>query len=530
MSTKLKLLGVDVASFGDAMGRSPDCLEVVVNDAVNQTYAKLVLSDDAKTLLGGILVGDASSYGVLRPMVGEPLPGDPLALISPAGSDGGAAIRCRRAAGRRADLLVQQRHQGRSVRRDRGAAAAMSPNSRSARWPAPPAARACRCSSSCLRPRASNSPRRCANTSASRAPSCSRSSPLSLLSRSARSLGLIERFGTGKGCDICKPAVASILASTSSEHILDGEQASLQDSNDHFLANIQKNGSYSIVPRAPGGDITPEQLILIGEIARDFNLYTEDHRRAAHRHVRRAGGSAAGDLAPAGRRRHGIRPRLRQGAAHGEELRRQRLVPLRPTGFGRRWPSTSSCATAACARRTRSRWLCRAARANAPRPSGKDVGVIATENGWNLYVCGNGGMTPQARAVAGKRSRRRDAGALHRPVPDVLHPHRRPAAAHRPVGSEALDGGLDHLRDVVCNDSLGSGRRVRGGDCPPRRGLCVRVEGRARGSRASCRGSSPSSTPPTSPIPLSSSPNSRAAMFPSACRKHGSSPNMTLAQ
>ena len=90
MSTKLKLLGVDVASFGDAMGHTPNCLEVVVNDAVNQTYAKLVLSDDAKTLLGGILVGDASSYGVLRPMVGESVPGDPLALISPAGPENGA--------------------------------------------------------------------------------------------------------------------------------------------------------------------------------------------------------------------------------------------------------------------------------------------------------------------------------------------------------------------------------------------------------------------------------------------------------
>ena len=120
MSTKLKLLGVDVASFGDAMGVTPDCLEVVVNDAVNQTYAKLVLSDDAKTLLGGILVGDASSYGILRPMVGEQLPGDPMALIAPAGSDGaGAAIGRRRAARRRADLLVQQRHEGRSHRRHR---------------------------------------------------------------------------------------------------------------------------------------------------------------------------------------------------------------------------------------------------------------------------------------------------------------------------------------------------------------------------------------------------------------------------
>ena len=91
LSTKLKLLGVDVASFGDAMGTTENCLEVAINDAVNRTYAKLVLSDDAKTLLGGVLVGDASSYGVLRPMVGSELPGDPLALIAPA--DPAAALR-----------------------------------------------------------------------------------------------------------------------------------------------------------------------------------------------------------------------------------------------------------------------------------------------------------------------------------------------------------------------------------------------------------------------------------------------------
>ena len=87
--------------------------------------------------------------------------------------------------------------------------------------------------------------------------------------------GLIQRFGTGTGCDICKPVVASILASTGSDHILDGEQAALQDSNDHFLANIQTNGSYSVVPRVPGGDITPDHLILIGEIAKEFGLYTK---------------------------------------------------------------------------------------------------------------------------------------------------------------------------------------------------------------------------------------------------------------
>ena len=254
MSTKLKLLGVDVASFGDAMGATPDCLEVVVNDAVKQTYAKLVLSDDATTLLGGILVGDASAYGVLRPMVGKQLPGDPLALIS--GPENGSA-----AAGLGVGSL-------------------------------PAAAQICSCNNVTKGDLTDAIAGGCADVPALKSctragTSCGSCVPLlkqlleaegveqckALCEHFAQSRaelfeivaasgirtfsGLIARYGSGSGCDICKPAVASILASTSSEHILDGEQASLQDSNDHFLANIQRNGSYSVVPRVPGGDITP---------------------------------------------------------------------------------------------------------------------------------------------------------------------------------------------------------------------------------------------------------------------------------
>jgi nitrite reductase (NADH) large subunit len=254
MSTKLKLLGVDVASFGDAMGTTPDCLEVAVNDAVNQTYAKLVLSDDAKTLLGGILVGDASAYGVLRPMVGETLPGDPLALIAPAGSDGGSG--------------------GLGVGALPDAAQICSCNNVTKGDLTDAIAGGCcdvpglkKCTQagtscgSCVpllkqlleAQGVEQSKALCEHFSQSRAELYEIVSATSIRTFSA----LIERFGTGKGCDLCKPAVASILASTSSEHILEGEQASLQDSNDHFLANIQKNGSYSIVPRVPGGDITP---------------------------------------------------------------------------------------------------------------------------------------------------------------------------------------------------------------------------------------------------------------------------------
>ena len=203
MSTKLKLLGVDVASFGDAMGATPDCLEVVVNDAVNQTYAKLVLSDDAKTLLGGILVGDASAYGILRPMVGEPLPGDPLALIAPAGSDGGGAglgvgalpdgaqiCSCNNVtkgdltdaiAGGCCDVPApQELHPGGHLLRLVRAAAQAAARGRGRR--------AVQGAVRALRPvtgRAVRDRRRDR--------------------RSGRSPDLIERFGTGKGCDICKP-------------------------------------------------------------------------------------------------------------------------------------------------------------------------------------------------------------------------------------------------------------------------------------------------------------------------------------
>ncbi len=331
MSTKLKLLGVDVASFGDAMGTTPDCLEVVVNDAVNQTYAKLVLSDDAKTLLGGILVGDASSYGILRPMVGEQLPGDPLALIAPAGSDGaggGLGVGALPAA---AQICSCNNVTKGDLTEAIAGGCCDVPDLKKCTL----AGTSC---GSCVpllkqlleAEGVEQSKALCEHFTQSRAELFEIVSATSIRTFSA----LIERFGSGKGCDICKPAVASILASTSSDHILDGEQASLQDSNDHFLANIQRNGSYSVVPRVPGGDITPEHLILIGEIARDFDLYT---KITGGQRIDMFG--ARVDQLPEIWRRlveGGMEsgPRLRQGAAHREELCGQRLVPLRAAGFG----------------------------------------------------------------------------------------------------------------------------------------------------------------------------------------------------
>jgi len=75
---------------------------------------------------------------------------------------------------------------------------------------------------------------------------------------------MLSAHGVGRGCDICKPAIGSIMASLWNEHILDSKHVGLQDTNDTFMANMQKDGTYSVVPRVAGGEITPQKLIVLG--------------------------------------------------------------------------------------------------------------------------------------------------------------------------------------------------------------------------------------------------------------------------
>jgi nitrite reductase (NADH) large subunit len=450
MSTKLKMLGVDVASFGDAMGTTENCLEVVVNDAVNQTYAKLVLSDDAKTLLGGILVGDASVYGVLRPMVGEELPGDPLALISPAQSERGAAALGVGALPGSAQICSCNN----VTKAELTDAIAGGCTDVAGLKSCTGAGTSC---GSCVpllkqlleAEGVEQSKALCEHFSQSRAELFEIISATSIRTFS----GLLERFGTGMGCDICKPVVASILASTGSEHILDGEQASLQDSNDHFLANIQRNGSYSVVPRVPGGDIKPEHLILIGQIAQDFGLYT---KITGGQRIDMFG--ARVDQLPAIWKRL-VDGGMESGHAYGKAVRTvkscvgtdwcrygvqdsvQMAIDLELRYRGLRAPHKIKMGVSGCARE------CAEARA-------KDVGVIATEKGWNLYVGGNGGFTPKhAQLLASDL----DDETLVRYIDRFLMFYIRTADRLQRTAPwiESLDGGLDHLRDVVCHDSLG---------------------------------------------------------------------------
>ncbi|NCL74409.1 nitrite reductase large subunit NirB [Rhodococcus sp. YH1] len=447
LSTKLKLLGVDVASFGDAHATTPGALEVVLSDAAKGTYAKLVVSDDAKTLLGGILVGDASAYGSLRPLVGRELPGDPAALISPAGEKPGAGslpddaevCSCNGVTkGTICGAIADGACDIAQVKACTGAGTTCGG--------CLPTVKQLLAASGVVMSKSL-----CEHFEQSRAELFQIVQATNTRTFSA----LISKYGQGTGCDICKPVVASILASTDSDHILGRQQAALQDTNDHFLANIQKNGTYSVVPRMPGGECTPEQLIVIGEIARDFGLY-----------VKMTGGQRIDLFGARVEQLPLIWQRLvdagmESGQAYGKSLRTVKscvgstwcrygvqdsvgmAVDLELRYRGLRSPHKLKFGVSGCARE------CAEAR-------GKDVGVIATENGWNLYVCGNGGQSPKhAQLLAGGL----DDETLVKYIDRFLMFYVRTADRLQRTAPwlESLEGGLEHLRAVVCEDSLGIG-------------------------------------------------------------------------
>ncbi len=77
------------------------------------------------------------------------------------------------------------------------------------------------------------------------------------------------------GCEACKPSIGSIFTSLYNQHIMDKPVHGLQETNDRFLANIQRNGTFSVVPRVSAGEITPDKLIVLGTVAKKYNLYTK---------------------------------------------------------------------------------------------------------------------------------------------------------------------------------------------------------------------------------------------------------------
>jgi nitrite reductase (NADH) large subunit len=244
-----------------------------------------------------------------------------------------------------------------------------------------------------------------------------------------------------------------MLATLAPGHILDGEQASLQDTNDHFLANLQRDGSYSVVPRVPGGEITPDQLIVLGQVAKEFDLYTKI-----------TGGQRVDLFGARVDQLPGIWARLiaagfESGHAYGKAVRTVKscvgdswcrygvqdsvglAIALELRYRGLRSPHKIKLAVSGCAR-------------ECAEAQSKDVGVIATERGWNLHVGGNGGMRPQHAVLLAEDL---DEATLVRTIDRVLMYYVRTADRLERTATwlNKLEGGLDHLRAVVLDDALG---------------------------------------------------------------------------
>lgn len=451
LSTKLKLSGVDVASFGDAFAVTPGALDVVYADPVAGVFKKLVLSDDAKTLLGGILVGDASAYGSLRPLVGGALGGDPAAFLMPEGGitvptgdlpDNALVCSCNSVT---AGTIRHAVHEDGC-----GDVAAVKACTK--------AGAAC---GSCVMMVKKIVGAELAKTGTALSNALCEHFDLSRrqLFDAVRVSGLttfsavIERFGTGRGCDICKPALASILSTLVGRHVLDGENATLQDTNDHVMANLQKDGSYSVVPRIPGGEITPEGLVVIGEVARDFGLYT---KITGGQRIDMFGARLE-QLPDIWRRL--VEAGFESGHAYGKSLRTVKscvgstwcrygvqdsvgmAVQLELRYRGLRSPHKLKLGVSGCARE------CAEAR-------GKDVGVIATEAGWNMYVGGNGGFTPRHAVLLAEGL---DDAQLLTAIDRFLMYYIFTADRLQRTAPwfEDLEGGIDGLRSVIFDDSLG---------------------------------------------------------------------------
>lgn len=456
MSTKLKLLGTDVASFGDAFATTDGALELTYADAVAGVYKKLVVSDDGRRLLGGILVGDASAYGVLRPMVssGLALPDNPEQLILPASSgvqlgmpDEAQVCSCNDVT--KADILHAVTEQGCESVAD-----------------VKQCTRAGSTCGSCVAT--------VKNVIEDHFASVGKVVDKGLcehfrLTRQElfdvvavhgyrRFDDIVAAHGTGRGCDVCKPAIASILASQTSTHILEPATAELQDTNDAYLANLQRNGTYSVVPRIPGGEITPDKLIVIGEVARDYGLYT---KITGGQRIDLFG--ARMEQLPAIWRRL-VEAGFESGHAYGKSLRTVKscvgstwcrygvqdsvglAIALELRYRGLRSPHKLKGGVSGCARE------CAEAR-------GKDFGVIATEKGWNLYVGGNGGATPaHARLLAGDLSTETLVSYLDRFL--MYYVRTADRLQRTSTWIDQLDGGLDRVRSVVVDDSLGLGAEL----------------------------------------------------------------------
>ncbi len=455
LSTKLKLMGCDVASFGDYEAPAYRATPLVFEDPFAGVYKKLLFSTDGQRLLGGVLVGDASSYGILAMLAkgGAPLACKPHELIGGGGTapalgtldampDDAQVCSCNNVSkGQICDAIRDSSLESiadvkQCTRAGTGCGGCMPIVTDLFNAELKKAGKVV-------------TNHLCEHFSFSRTELFALVKIKELKTFNA----VLTHCGRGHGCETCKPAVASILASLWNEDVLSDEHRTLQDTNDRFLANVQRGGSYSVVPRVPGGEITPDKLIVLGEVAKKFDLYT---KITGGQRVDLFGAQVQDlpdiweQLVDAG---------FESGHAYGKALRTVkscvgttwcRYGVQDSVGFavrvenrykGIRSPHKIKMAVSGCVR-------------ECAEAQSKDVGLIATENGYNLYVCGNGGSKPRhAELLAADL----DESTALKYVDRFLAYYISTAdkLTRTSVWREKLEGGIDHIRDVVVHDKLG---------------------------------------------------------------------------
>lgn len=460
MSTKLKLLGVDVGSIGDAHGATPGAKSIRFNDEQAGHYRRMVVSEDGKKLLGAILVGDNGPYDtLLQYALNEiDLPGSPEALILPE-SEGGAPALGPDALPETASICSCHNVSKGDICGviDAGCTdlGGVKGETKASTGCGGCAALLKTVVDSELEKRGVE-----VNTDLCEHFPYTRQELFHLVKvNGIRTFQtLIRDHGKGTGCDICKPAVGSILATCWNEHVLATDHVPLQDTNDTFMANMQKNGTYSIVPRVPGGEITPDKLIVLGEVAKQYNLYT---KITGGQRIDLFGATLS-ELPEIWEKL--IAAGFETGHAYGKALRTVKscvgstwcrygvqdsvgmAIHLEDRYKGLRAPHKIKFAVSGCTR-------------ECAEAQSKDIGVIATENGWNLYVCGNGGMRPRHGDLFATDLNDEE---LVRTIDRVLMFYVRTAdrLQRTSVWMENLEGGLDYLKKVVLEDSLGIGEEL----------------------------------------------------------------------
>jgi nitrite reductase (NADH) large subunit len=454
MSTKLKLMGVEVGSIGDAHERTPGALSYTYLNQPEGVYKKLVVDSAQQKVLGAVLVGDTSEYDTLLQYALNDiaLPEHPESLILPS-SDSAPALGvdalpdtasiCSCLNVTKGDIVAAIDSGCCSVADVKGQTKASS---------------GCGGCAALLKNVVDGELEK-RGVEVSKAICEHFNHTRQELFHIVKVNGirtfeeLISHHGEGLGCDVCKPAVGSILASVYNEYILDKAHLPLQDTNDIYLGNMQKDGTYSVVPRVPGGEITPEKLILLGEIAKEYHLYTKI-----------TGGQRIDLFGARVEQLPDIWQKLVDGGfetghAYAKALRTVKscvgstwcrygvqdsvgtAIDLENRYKGLRGPHKIKFAVSGCTR-------------ECAEAQSKDIGVIATEQGWNLYVCGNGGMKPRHADLFATDL---DTETLIKYIDRVLMFYVKTAdrLQRTSVWMDNLEGGLSYLQDVVINDALG---------------------------------------------------------------------------